>query len=63
MRSGPLFWAKTRLGAAMLAMPAPATPPTKCRRDIVIGSSPEHHELDSACSYYWLRDLSDGSHK
>jgi hypothetical protein len=29
------------LGAAMLAIPAPATLETNCRRDIVIRSSPE----------------------
>ena len=43
-RIGPLFWAKTRLGAAMLAIPAPATLPTNCRRDIVMKSSPERYK-------------------
>jgi hypothetical protein len=31
----------TALGVVMLAIPALATPPTNCRRDIVIGASPE----------------------
>src|ERR1700686_95431 len=33
MRIGPLFCARTRLGAAMLAIPAPAILETNCRRD------------------------------
>jgi hypothetical protein len=41
MRIGPLFWAKTRWGAVMPAIPAPATLETNCRRDIVTESSPE----------------------
>jgi hypothetical protein len=39
MRIGPPSCATTALGVAMLAIPAPAMPPTNCRRDIVIGSS------------------------
>jgi hypothetical protein len=36
MRIGPLFCAKTRFGAAMLAIPAPATLETNWRRDTVM---------------------------
>jgi hypothetical protein len=39
MRIGSLLWAERRWGAAKLAIPAPATLPTNCRRDIVIRSS------------------------
>jgi hypothetical protein len=60
-RIGSLFWAERRLGAAMLAIPAPATPETNCRRDIVIKSSRERYQIGS-CYFLW-RDLSDGSHK
>jgi hypothetical protein len=42
-RIDPLFWAKTGLGTTMLAIPAPATLPTNCRRDIIIEFSPERY--------------------
>jgi hypothetical protein len=38
-----LFWAKTGLGATMRAIPAPATLPTNCRRDIIVEFSPERY--------------------
>src|SRR5882724_9179598 len=41
-RTGPLFWAKAKLGAVMLAILAPATRLTNCRREIAIWSSPRH---------------------
>jgi hypothetical protein len=52
MRIGSLFWARTRRGAAILAIPAPATLDTNCRRDIVIGSSPERYIWTSAFVYF-----------
>jgi hypothetical protein len=42
-RIDPLFWAKTGLGTTMLAVPAPATLPTNCRRDIIVEFSPERY--------------------
>jgi hypothetical protein len=47
----------------MLAIPAPATLPTNCRRDIVNGASPERYNRNALLLFYRLDDLSDGSRK
>jgi hypothetical protein len=52
MRIGSLFWAKTRLGAAMLAIPAPATLPTNCRRDIVM-DPPGNTVIEVSACYFF----------
>jgi hypothetical protein len=50
------------LGAAMLAILAPATLETNCRRDIVMDPPRNSTDYQFCCSYC-LSDLSDGSHK
>jgi hypothetical protein len=48
------------LGAAMLAIPAPATLETNCRRDIVMDPPRNSADCQFCCC---LSDVSDGSYK
>src|ERR1700733_14136111 len=63
IRTGPLPCANARLGLAMVAMPAPATPDTNCRREIVMipsrGNSAETPRLLFSWTVYRTEALND----
>ena len=51
---GPLFWARTRLGAAMLAIPAPATLETNCRRDTFMNPPGRFSRISILRTFHWF---------